>query len=95
MAKNKLSTPAWVLEGYDSEADYNKAKGLDKKKTGKISKIRTCPACGSDDVGVVIGSEKREWECRKCPWKGVDIQKQELNEEEMMKYLDEKGEGVA
>jgi len=30
MAKNKLATPAWILEGFDSEEDYNKAKG---KKT--------------------------------------------------------------
>ena len=93
--KEKLKTPDWIMQGYDSEADYNKAKGLDKKKTGKIFKIRTCPACRNDDVGVVIGSEKQEWECRKCPWKGTDIQKQELNENEMMKYLDEKGEETA
>ena len=95
MPKNKLKTPDWIMQGYDSEDDYNKANGLDKKKTGKIFKIRTCPACGSDDVGVVIGSEEGEWECRKCKWKGTDIQKQELNEDAVMQYLDEKGESVA
>lgn len=25
--KNKLATPTWILEGFDSEADYNKANG--------------------------------------------------------------------
>ena len=25
--KNKLATPAWIMEGFDSEADYNKSKG--------------------------------------------------------------------
>ena len=89
MPKNKLKTPDWIMQGYDSEADYNKAKGMDKKKSCKIFKIRKCPECGSDNVGVVIGSEQREWECRKCKWKGTDVQKQELNEEEFMKYLDE------
>ena len=94
--KEKLKTPDWIIEGYDSEEEYNKSKGISKKKTsGKIFKIRTCPACRSDDVGVVIGSEKQGWECRKCPWKGTNVQKQELNENEMMKYLDEKGEEIA
>ncbi|MCK4553050.1 hypothetical protein KAT80_02510 [Candidatus Pacearchaeota archaeon] len=79
MPKNKLKTPAWILKGETKP----------KKKTGKTFKIRKCPKCDSDDVGVVIGSEKGEWECRKCKWKGTDVQKQELNEEEFMKYLDE------
>ena len=99
MPKNKLSTPAWVLEGYDSEEDYNKSKGIFKTKTsGKIFKIRKCPKCNSDDVAVVIGGEEgkgsKGWQCKKCGWKGINVQKQELNEEEMMKYLDAKGEEV-
>ncbi|MBR9701862.1 hypothetical protein GOV13_02985 [Candidatus Pacearchaeota archaeon] len=93
--KIKLSTPAWILEGYDSPAAYNKAKGVStKKKSGKTFKIRKCPECDSDEVGVVIG-EVNLWECRKCKWKGSDIKQEELTEDEFMKYLDEKGEDVA
>jgi ribosomal protein L37AE/L43A len=93
--KKKLSTPAWITEGYDSEADYNKAKGIDKKKkTGKTFKVRRCPKCNSDEIGVVIG-EVGKWECRKCKWSGKDVKEDELEEDEFMKYLDEKGEDVA
>jgi ribosomal protein L37AE/L43A len=92
--KSKLSTPDWILKGYDGEADYNKAKGISEKKTGKTFKIRECLKCGSDDVSVVIG-EIGMWECKKCGWKGVDVKEKELGEEEFMKYLDEKGEEVA
>ena len=98
--KEKLKTPDWIVEGYDSEEDYNKAKGIFKAKTsGKIFKIRKCPKCDSDDVAVVIGGGgegkgSKGWQCKKCGWKGEDVNKQELNEDEMMKYLDEKGEEV-
>ena|SRR3989344_9570668 len=115
--KSKLATPEWILEGYDSEEEYNKKKGVkkEKKKDGhrsvspkalnagrKTFKIRECPKCGSDEVGVVLSGidleeesgTGQEWECRKCKWKGEDIVKKELNEEELMKYLDEKGEEV-
>ena len=72
---------------------------IEKKKTGKTFKLRKCPKCGSDGVGVVItgeeGKKAKDWECRKCKWTGKDIEEQELNEDEFMKYLDEKGEGVA
>jgi len=118
MKKNKLSTPDWIKEGYDSPAEYNKArqkaeplasssvnsqtKGItSEKKSGKTFKIRECPKCHSDDVGVVLsGSDAeegggKEWECRKCKWKGKDIVEKELTEDEFMKYLDEKGEPVA
>lgn len=99
--EKKLLTPNWILEGYDSEADYNKAKGLEKKGTGNTFKLRRCPECGSDDVGLVLSNSDaeegggKEWECKKCGWKGTDIKREELNEEEFMKYLDEKGEEVA
>lgn len=99
MAKGKLSTPDWILEGYDSPAEYEKAKGIkSEKKKGKTFKIRECPECGSDEVGVVLsGSEGEEgggdaWECRKCNWSGSDIKEKELTEDELMKYMDEKGE---
>ncbi|MCK5624283.1 hypothetical protein KAI04_00385 [Candidatus Pacearchaeota archaeon] len=100
--KEKMKTPDWIIEGYDSKADYEKAKGVkSEKKTGKTFKIRECPKCGSDDVGLVLSNSDaeqgggKEWECRKCKWIGSDINEKELTEDEFMKYLDEKGEEVA
>jgi len=113
--KAKVKTPDWILEGYDSPAEYNKAKEIktEKKKDsgsaspkvsnsgGKTFKIRECPKCGSNEVGVVLsGSDLeegggKEWECRKCKWKGKSINEKELTENEFMKYLDTKGEEVA
>ena len=97
--KKKLATPDWILEGYDSEEEYNKAKGITtKKKKGKTFNIRECPKCGSDDVGLVLSNSDSEkgggdqWKCNKCKWQGSDILKKELTEDELMKYLDEKGE---
>ena len=78
-----------------------KAKGIKKKKNKeeKKFKIKVCPECSSDDVGVVLTGEEgrraREWECRKCRWTGKDIVEKELSEEEFMEYLDKKGEEVA
>lgn len=104
MRKNKLATPAWILEGYDSEADYNKANGIDKKKKeGRTFKIRECPKCESDDVGLVLSNSDAEedsntgknWECHKCKWNGKDVVEKELTEDELMKYLDDKEESVA
>ena len=72
-------------------------KGEEKsqeKKIGKTFKIKRCPKCSSEDVGVVIG-ENGFWECKKCGWKGRDVKEKELTEEGFMKYLDEKGEEVA
>ena len=101
--KKKLATPEWILEGYDSEADYNKAKGIDtKKKKGKTFKIRECPKCGSDDIGLVLSNTEseeasgtgKEWQCNKCKWVGHDVNEKELTEDELMKYLDEKGEKI-
>ena len=83
--KSKLATPDWILKG---------EKESSKKKTEKIFKLRRCPKCDSDDVEVVIG-EIGMWECKKCGYKGEEIKEEELSEEEFMKYLDSKGEGVA
>ncbi len=73
-----------------------------KSTKERTFKIRECPACGSDDVGVVLsgGEESHsknrgEWECHKCDWKGTDIKEKVLTEEQLMKYLDEKGEDVS
>ena len=84
--KSKIQTPDWILKGEEDSKP--------QKKKGKTFKVRECPECGSDDVGVVIG-EVGLWECHKCKWKGSTIKEKELDEEGFMKYLDEKGEDVA
>lgn len=83
--KSKLATPDWILKGEEPPKE---------KKKGKTFKVRRCPECNSDEIGVVIG-EVGSWECRKCSWKGVDVKEDELTEDEFMQYLDEKGEEVA
>jgi len=105
MAKSKLKTPDWVLEGYDSPEEYAKAKGKPQKekKDNKKLKIKVCPKCGEYDVRIALSnldSEEesntgKQWECRKCKWIGENIKDKELTEDEFMKYLDEKGEEVA
>ena len=96
-----MKTPDWIIEGFDSKADWEKKHGLDSKpkKKGKTFKVRRCPKCKSDDVEVVIGGIEGKgsegWRCNKCKWEGHDIKEEELTEEEFMKYLDEKGEEVA
>jgi len=99
----KLTTPDWIKEGYNSPEEYAKAKGTNsgksKKAQEKTVKIRKCPKCRSNKVNVVLTGEEgkgaREWECRKCKWHGKNIEKEELGEEEFMKYLDENGEEVS
>ena len=105
--KSKLSTPTWILEGYDSKADYKKSKGMKpkpkkkpaKKKTPKKKpsnskktfKIRKCPQCGGDSIKVVVGEKaKGLWKCKKCGWKGKEVNSEEVSEEEFLKYLDKK-----
>ena len=87
----KLKTPDWILKG--------KEKPKTKTKAGKTFRIRKCPKCKSDDVSIVLtgeeGKGRGEWECHKCKWKGKDIEEEELDEEEFMKYLDERWEEVA
>lgn len=97
-----MKTPDWIIEGYDSKADYEKAKGItSEKKKGKTFKIRECPKCHSDDVGLILSNSDaeegggKEWECRKCKWKGKEITEKELTEKELMEYMDKKGEEVA
>ena len=96
--KNKLKTPDWILEGFDSEEKYNKKIGKVKKKKDKTFKIRKCPKCESDEVGLILSNSNseegggKEWECKKCKWKGSDINEKELTENELMAHLDKKGE---
>tara|TARA_Y100000296_G_C5104830_1_gene221963 strand:+ start:189 stop:485 length:297 start_codon:yes stop_codon:yes gene_type:complete len=95
--KEKLKTPNWIVEGYDSEEEYEKAKGIKKtNKKEKTFKLRKCPECDSDNVIVVMGLDKSgEWQCNKCKWKGSNIKENILGEEEFMEYLDNKGEAVS
>ena len=84
--KSKLATQDWILKG---------GKKPIKKKEEKTFKIKECPKCKSDEVGIVITGEeckggKCDWECRKCKWKGANIIEKELTEDEFMKYLDDK-----
>ena len=82
--RSKIQTPEWVLK---------REKVPKKKPTGKTFKVRSCPKCGSADVGVEITGEdckggKCNWECRKCKWRGKDIKEEELSEEEFLKRMD-------
>ncbi len=97
--KEKMKTPDWILEGYDSKADWQRAHGIKSEdKKGKAFKIRECPKCHSNDVGIVLSnmdSEEesntgKQWECHKCGWKGTDINEKGLTEEELMKLGEEK-----
>jgi hypothetical protein len=85
--RSKIQTPDWILKG---------KKAPKKKNTGRIFKIRSCPKCGSSDVGVEITGEeckggKCNWECRKCKWKGQNIKEEELSEEEFLKRSESGG----
>ena len=90
----KLTTPDWIKEGYDSPEEYAKSHGkpVKKKSGGKTFKVRRCPKCGSNDVHVVLtgeeGKSAKEWECKKCKWRGKNIDETEMNEDEFMEYSD-------
>ncbi len=75
----KIKTPDWVLKG---------GKKPESKKEKAAFRIRQCPKCGSDKVGVILGEEegkgRGEWECKKCGWKGKDINMKDVSEEEFM-----------
>lgn len=94
--KAKLETPAWIKEGYDSPEDYAKAQGksVKKKASGKTYKVKICPKCKSENVGVVLVGEEgkgaKDWECRKCGWSGRNISEKELSEDDFLDYLDRK-----
>lgn len=94
MAKGKLATPAWILEGYDSPEEYNKAKGKKpEKKKGKTYSIKVCPKCQSNNVQVVLtgeeGKNTGEWECKKCKWKGRNIGEKDVSEDEFLEIMGE------
>jgi len=102
----KLTTPDWILKGKEKPrlsqvrpASSKNSQSKEKKPAGKTFRIRRCPKCNSNKVNVVLtgeeGKSAKEWECKKCKWHGKNIEEEELNEEEFMKYLDENGEEVA
>ena len=80
----KIQTPDWVLKG--------KEKPKEKKTKEKRYKIRICPKCKGSEVAVVLtgeeGKGKGEWECKKCKWKGKNIDEKELSEDEFLEHLD-------
>ena len=65
MSKKKLSTPQWILEGYDSKKEYENAKGISteekdnkkpkKKKTSKNKKQKKS------------SNSKKTFKIKKCP----------------------------
>ena len=86
----KLNTPDWIREGYDSKADWEKKHGVKKKEIkGKTFRVKVCPKCGSNDVSVVLvgeeGKKADNWECKKCKWKGRNIEVKEVREDEFLK----------
>ena len=89
--KGKLETPTWIIEGYDSKADYEKAKGLGKTKKAKKKegefRIKICHDCKGSDVNVVIG-EVGMWKCKKCEWKGSDIDEKSVSEDEYLELIE-------
>ncbi len=89
MAKKKgIKTPEWILEGYSSKEEYEKAKGISKKKkNGKTFDVMKCPKCKSYNVEVVLGDEGGLWRCNDCGWKGKDIEKVEMSEEEFINHM--------
>lgn len=94
----KLATPEWILKGYKSKEEFERKSGKktsgSSSKAGKTYKVKKCPKCGSTSVSVVLGQEegrgKSEWECKKCKWKGKDVDEKEVGEEEFMKIGEEK-----
>ena len=109
---SKVQTPDWILEGYDSKDEYEKArhsqvrsgssesqtkggKSSNKKSSdGKVYKIKKCPKCGSNKVGVVLSNSDseegggKEWECRKCKWEGKNVKDEVVSEDEFLDYID-------
>lgn len=61
------------------------------KMKEKKFKVKLCPKCKSDDIGLAIGGNVGLWECRKCGYRGVGIIEKEMTENEYFNYLDSKG----
>ena len=89
----KLATPDWIKEGYNSKQECEKKKGIkSKKKAGKTYKVKVCPKCGSREVSVVLigeeGKKADDWECKKCKWKGKNVDFEEVSEDEFLEHME-------
>jgi len=47
--------------------------------------IKKCPECGSKEIKIIIG----KWKCPKCGWIGLNIEEEEVNDEEFIKFANE------
>jgi hypothetical protein len=59
----KLSTPDWIKEGYDSPAEYAKAKGLSNPGKSTKKKIATKVKSSSSENQ----DKEKTFKIRKCP----------------------------
>ncbi len=107
----KIKTPDWILKDKDSSSSEMRKKKSNEKgfKIRKCPKCDSyevnvilaggleseIPSDSSEESQVKEGKATGEWECKKCGWHGRDIKEERLNEEQFMKYLDEKGEAVS
>ncbi|MDO8516733.1 MAG: hypothetical protein Q7S33_01280 [Nanoarchaeota archaeon] len=60
-----------------------------KPKKEKKYIIRNCPKCKSKNVGVVIGSNGKAWECRDCKFKGSSFTEKEVSEDEFLSSFED------
>ena len=76
MSKGKLSTPAWVLEGFDSKEEYEKARqkaeplaSSSKSQTKGIKKTQKSKISGASTFTRLKLSKKEEktFKVRVCP----------------------------
>ena len=98
----KLTTPDWILKGKpkpktektSTTSSSKIGQSKEKNKLGKTYKLRVCPKCGSDDVGVMLvgqeGKRADNWECKKCKWNGKDIAEKEISEDEFLERAEKK-----
>ena len=59
--KSKLSTPAWILEDYDSEEEYNKARQGTKSPTSSKQ------SDDSSTKGILKKKNEKTFKIKKCP----------------------------
>jgi ribosomal protein L37AE/L43A len=103
----KLSTPDWILKGKEKPKEKETSKKTfnlrrcPKCNSDNVKVVLTegleseILSDSSEESQVKEGKGTKEWECKKCKWHGKNIEKQELNEEQFMKYLDENGVEVS
>src|SRR3989344_7170646 len=72
----KLSTPEWILEGYDSPAEWKKAKGLGAAPSKKAATPKKEKKSSKSEKG-----KTRTFKVRACPKCKSDIVKVVVGEE--------------